>query len=54
MPTGEPVSAEVERRLKRPNRQALPVSALSDADLAAISAAEVPPEYGHLDAELPE
>ena len=48
------ISAEEYRRLKRLDREALPVSALPDADLAAIAAAEVPPGHEHLDAELPE
>jgi hypothetical protein len=46
------LSAEEFRRLKRLDREALPVSALSQAELAAIAAAEVPGEYRHLDDEL--
>jgi prevent-host-death family protein len=46
------LSADEFKRLKRLDREALPVNALSDAELAAISAAEVPAEYAHLDAEL--
>lgn len=46
------LSAEEFRRLKRFDREALPVSALSDAELAAIAAAQVPPGYAHLDDEL--
>jgi prevent-host-death family protein len=48
------LSAEEYRRLKLLDRESLPVSALSDADLAAIAAAEVPPEYDRLNGELPE
>jgi prevent-host-death family protein len=46
------ISADEFKRLKRLDREALPVSALSDAELAAIAAAEVPAEYAHLDDEL--
>jgi len=46
------LSAEEFGRLKRLDRESLPVSALSEAELAAIAAAEVPAEYAHLDAEL--
>jgi prevent-host-death family protein len=46
------LSAGEFRRLKRLDREALPVSALSDEDLAAIAGAEVPPAYSHLDKEL--
>jgi prevent-host-death family protein len=46
------LSAEEFRRLKRLDREALPVSALSQAELAAIGAAEVPAEFRHLDDEL--
>jgi prevent-host-death family protein len=46
------LSADEFKRLKRLDREVLPVTALSDAELAAIAAAEVPAEYAHLDAEL--
>ena len=46
------LSADEFKRLKRLDREALPVISLSDAELAAIAAAEVPAEYAHLDAEL--
>jgi hypothetical protein len=39
-------------RRKRLDREALPVSALTDPDLAAIANAEVPPEHAYLDDEL--
>lgn len=40
------------RRLKRRDRDALPVTALGEEDLRAIAGAEVPAEYTHLDDEL--
>jgi prevent-host-death family protein len=40
------------QRLKRRDREALAIEELSDTDLAAIAAAEVPAEFNHLDAEL--
>ena len=46
------LSAEEYRRLKRRDREALSVEALSDADMAAIQAAEVPAGHSGLDAEL--
>ncbi len=46
------LSAEEYRRLKHLDRLALPVTALSEADLAAIAAAEVPAAYAALDDEL--
>jgi prevent-host-death family protein len=46
------LSADEFKRLKRLDRESLPVSALSDAELAAIAASEVSPEYAHLDSEL--
>jgi len=46
------LSADEYKRLKRLDRETLPVTALSDSDLSAIAAAEVPPGYEHLDAEL--
>ena len=46
------ISAEEYYRLKRRDRVALFVEELSDQDLASIEAAEVPPEFEHLDNEL--
>lgn len=46
------ISAEEYKRLKRHDRVALPVTALTEAELAAIAAAEVPAEFASLDAEL--
>jgi prevent-host-death family protein len=46
------LSAEEYRRLKRRDRQALAVEEISDGDMAAILAGEVPAEYAHLDGEL--
>jgi PHD/YefM family antitoxin component YafN of YafNO toxin-antitoxin module len=46
------ISADEYDRLKKLDRQALYVSELSDEELAAIAAAEVPAEYAHLDEEL--
>jgi prevent-host-death family protein len=46
------LSAEAFRQMQRHTREVLPVEALSDADLAAIAAAEVPAEYAYLDREL--
>ena len=46
------ISADEFKRIQRLDREALPVTALSPADLAAIAAAEVPAEYAHLDAKL--
>ena len=46
------ISADEFKRLKRRDREVLRVEDLSDADLAAIAAAEVPAEHAHLDAEL--
>jgi prevent-host-death family protein len=46
------LSAEEFKRLKRLDREAVPVGMLSDAELAAIAAAEVPAEYASLDHEL--
>jgi prevent-host-death family protein len=46
------ISADEYRRLKQLDRESLPVTALSDRDLQAIAAAEVPPGHEHLDAEL--
>ncbi len=46
------ISVEEYRRLKRRAREVLPVGMLSDVDLQAIAAAEVPANYAHLDDEL--
>lgn len=46
------LSAEEYRRLKRRDRQTLAIEQISDSDMAVIAAAEVPPEYAHLDTEL--
>ena len=46
------LSAEEYHRLKRRDRVALAIEELSDEDMAAISAAEVPAEYAHLNDEL--
>ena len=46
------ISADEYYRLKRLDRVALAVSELSDEELAAIAAAEVPAEFAHLDEEL--
>lgn len=46
------VSVEEYRRLKRRAREALPVGALSDAELEAIARTEMAPRHQHLDLEL--
>lgn len=46
------MSADEYHRLKRLDREALSVSALSDEELAAIAVAEVPAEYNRFDKEL--
>jgi prevent-host-death family protein len=46
------ISADEFKRLKRLDHVSLPVTDLSDAELTAIAAAEVPARYGHLDSEL--
>ena len=46
------ISADEFKRLKRRDREVLRSDELTDADMAAIAAAEVPAEYAHLDAEL--
>jgi prevent-host-death family protein len=46
------LSAEEYRRLRRRDRQTLPVDALSPADLVAIARAEAPAAYAPLDREL--
>ena len=45
------LSIDEYRRLKQLDRKALFVEELSDAELEAISRAEVPAEYDHLNAE---
>jgi prevent-host-death family protein len=46
------LSADEFKRLKRFDRESLPVSALTDAELAAIATAEVPAEHAHLASEV--
>jgi prevent-host-death family protein len=46
------ISADEFKRLTRRDREVLRAEDLTDADLAAIAAAEVPAEYAYLDAEL--
>lgn len=46
------LSVEEYRRLKRRDREVLAVEQLSDNDLAAISVAEVPAEFNHLNTEM--
>lgn len=46
------LSAEEYYRLKRRAREALPVGALSDADLEAIGKSEMSARHQHLDLEL--
>jgi prevent-host-death family protein len=46
------LSVEEYRRLKRRDREVLAVSQLSDADLDAIAAAEVPAEFSQPDVEV--
>ena len=46
------LSADEYHRLKKLDRVALAISELSEEEFAAIMAAEVPPEYAHLDEEL--
>ena len=46
------LSAETYHQMQRYTREVLLVSALSDADLADIAAAEPPAENEHLDREL--
>jgi hypothetical protein len=41
-----------ERRAKKDRREVLRIEELSDADLAAIAAAEMDPRHNHLDDEL--
>lgn len=43
------LSADEYHRLKKQDRRALPVEMLSDEDLKAIEASEVPAEYAYLD-----
>jgi len=51
-PPGKPAIAEEVELRKSRRRESLPVSRLSEAELGAIAAAEVPGECAHLDAEL--
>jgi prevent-host-death family protein len=46
------LSADEFKRLKRRDREALRTEDLTDVELAAIAAAEVPAAYAYLDAEL--
>lgn len=46
------LSVEEYERLRRRDRQARRIEDLSDAELEAISKADVPAEYAHLDEEL--
>jgi PHD/YefM family antitoxin component YafN of YafNO toxin-antitoxin module len=46
------LAADEYRRLKQLDRQALLATEISNEDLAAIEAAEVPAQYAHLDDEL--
>jgi prevent-host-death family protein len=46
------ISADEFKRLKRRDREALRAEDVAEGELAAISAAEVPAEYSHLDTEL--
>jgi hypothetical protein len=46
------LSAEEYARLASRERRAVAAEELSEAELALIAAAEVPPEHAHLDAEL--
>jgi prevent-host-death family protein len=46
------MSVEQYRRLKQRRREVLRTEDFTEADLAAIAAAEVPAEHGYLDAEL--
>lgn len=47
------LSVEEYRRLRRRARVALPVGALSDAELEAIAGTDMAPQHQHLDRELP-
>jgi PHD/YefM family antitoxin component YafN of YafNO toxin-antitoxin module len=46
------VSFDEYERLRRRDRRAFRIDELSDADIALIAKAEVPPKHGHLDDEL--
>jgi prevent-host-death family protein len=46
------LSVDEYRRLKRREREVLPVEALSDADLGSIARTEMAPHHQHLDLEL--
>ncbi|HMP03663.1 MAG TPA: type II toxin-antitoxin system Phd/YefM family antitoxin [Gemmatales bacterium] len=46
------IAVDEYRRLKRRDREALPVTALAEQDLEAIARAEIPEEYAHFDDEL--
>lgn len=46
------LSADEYARLKRRDRRVVRTGDLSDDDVAAIGAAEVPADFAHLDAEL--
>lgn len=46
------LSAETFHQMQRYTREVLPIEALSDADLAALAAAEPPKGNDHLDREL--
>ena len=46
------LSVDEYRRLKRRSREALPVGALSDAELGAIAGTEMAPHHRHLDHEV--
>jgi PHD/YefM family antitoxin component YafN of YafNO toxin-antitoxin module len=46
------ISADEFKRLKRRDREVLGPGDFTEADLEAVSRAEVPAEFAHLDAEL--
>lgn len=46
------VSADEYRRLRRRSREVLTLDELTDADIEAISRAEVDPRHQHLDTEM--
>jgi PHD/YefM family antitoxin component YafN of YafNO toxin-antitoxin module len=46
------ISAEEYTRLKRRDRRVFEAGELTEAQIAALSTAEVPAEHAHLDAEL--
>ena len=45
------ISAEEYERLRRRDRRAIRAEELTEAEIEAIAAAEVPPGHGHLDEE---